>query len=82
MFGNISRVDFDMHDPVKGKPRCNWFDEDDKFLERADKLPTYGRSYMAMFMKMVKTWTPTGKKIRRVKTPEMVDAFCDTSIQV
>lgn len=77
MFGNISRVDYARHNEATKVPRCNWFDPEEKYLTHVHLLPTYGRSYMYMFMKMVKCWGSFGKRIRRVKTDEMVDQFCD-----
>lgn len=82
MLGNISRVDFERHNAETNKPRCNWFDPEEKFMERADKLPTYGRSYFTMFMKVMKAWAHNGKRIRRCKTPDMVDEICAEKINM
>ena len=67
------RVDFDKHNAETNKQRCSWFDHEEKFLERADKLPSFGRSFFPMFMKLMKAWEHNGKRILRCKTPEMVE---------
>jgi hypothetical protein len=73
MWGNLSRLDAEMNDPTTdAKPRCDWFDKDGIFLNRVDKLPTYGRSYMHLFMKAAKGWGPFGKKLRSVRSPDGV----------
>ena len=69
MWGNLSRLDAKMNDRTPAaKPRCDWFDPEGIFLNRVDKLPTYGRSYMHLFMKAAKGWGPFGRKLRSVKT--------------
>ena len=74
MWGNLSRLDAEINDPTPtAKPRCDWFDPDGMFLNRVDKLPTYGRSYMHLFMKAAKGWGPFGKKLRSVRSPDGVE---------
>ena len=50
----------------------DWFDPEGIFLNRVDKLPTYGRSYMHLFMKAAKGWGPFGRKLRSVRTANAV----------
>jgi len=82
MLGNISRVDFRLHNEATKNPRCDWFDPDGIFLQHAHKLPIYGPAYMHMFMKMAKGWGDTGIKIRQCKSPEIIDQLCDETITV
>ena len=81
MWGNLSRLDAEVNDPTPtAKPRCNWFDPDGMFLNRVDKLPTYGRSYMHLFMKAAKGWGPFGRKLRRVRTHDSVKEMIEKTI--
>ena len=74
MWGNLSRLDAEKNDPTPtAKPRCDWFDKEGVFLNRVDKLPTYGRSYMHLFMKAAKGWGPFGRKLRSVRSPDGVE---------
>ncbi len=82
MFGNLSRVDFRLHNVAAKTPRCNRFDLDGIFLLNDHKLPTYGPAYMHMFMKMAKGWGNTGLKICQCKSPETVEQICDDKITV
>jgi hypothetical protein len=73
MWGNLSRLDAEMNDSTPtAKPRCDWFDTEGIFLNRVDKLPTYGRSYMHLFMKAAKGWGTFGRKLRSVRSTETV----------
>jgi len=82
MFGNFSRIDCRLHNESTKNPRCNWFDPEEIFLQHAHRLPTYGPAYMPMFMKMAKGWGEPGNKIRKCKTPELIDQICDETISV
>ena len=83
MWGNISRLDAERNDPLPTmKPRCNWFDPEGVFLNRVDKLPTYGRSYMHLFMKAAKGWGAFGKKLRSVRTASGVDEMIGKSMSM
>ena len=78
MWGNLSRVDHRLDQP-DGKPTCNWFDprKDPVFISRADKLPTYGASYMHLFMKIAKGWGPFGRELRSIKNARAVDEMLE-----
>jgi len=76
MIGNLSRVDVRLNAADK-KPFCNWFDPDQDFILRANKLPLYGASFFPLLYVMLKGWAHVGKQFTTVKNAEEIDELME-----